>query len=174
MILSFLCGGVTNFKYIMKHWYVLYTKPRNEKKVTERLSTDGFEIYCPLIKTLRQWSDRKKKVQVPMFPSYIFARVSMQERHLLLQDPGILNFVFWLGEPAIVRENEMEAIRKIAESGDEIQVEGSGFEKGQFVQIPEGPFKGLTGVINKLDSRKVIVFVEQLGCMVSFKYKLGT
>ena len=154
----------------MKSWHVLYTKPRNEKKVAERLTENDFEVYCPLIKTLRQWSDRKKKVQVPMFPSYIFCCVDDTERHLLLQDPGILNFVFWLGKPAIVRDEEIEAIKMIAASGDEIKVEGSGFEKGQFVDIPTGPFKGMSGVIDKLDSRKIIVYVEQLGCMVSFKY----
>jgi transcription antitermination factor NusG len=69
-----------------------------------------------------------------------------------------------------VRDEEMKAIQRIAEAGEEIHVAGSGFEKGQFVEIPEGAFKGLTGRIDKLDSRKVIVFVEQLDCMVSFKY----
>lgn len=157
-------------KYLMKQWHVLYTKPRSEKKVTERLSKKGFDVYCPLVKTVRQWSDRKKKVQIPMFTSYIFASTDEKERQLLLHDPGVLNFVFWLGKPAIVRDSEMNAIKKIAESGDEITVEGVKMEKGQFVTIPEGPFKGLTGRIDKLDSRKVIVFVEQLDCMVSFRY----
>lgn len=154
----------------MKQWHVLYTKPRSEKKVTERLSKKGFDVYCPLVKTVRQWSDRKKKVQIPMFTSYIFASTDEKERQLLLHDPGVLNFVFWLGKPAIVRDSEMNAIKKIAESGDEITVEGVKMEKGQFVTIPEGPFKGLTGRIDKLDNRKVIVFVEQLDCMVSFRY----
>ena len=153
-------------------WHVLYTKPRNEKKVVERLSQNGFEVYCPLVKTLRQWSDRKKKVQIPMFPSYIFAFTNEAERQQLLMDPGVLNFVFWLGKPAIVRDHEMEAIKQIAESGEDVHVAGSGFEKGQFVEIPEGPFKGLTGTVNKLDKRKVIVYVQQLDCMVSFKYKV--
>ena len=157
----------------MKNWHALYTKPRNEKKVAERLSENEFEVFCPLIKTVRQWSDRKKKVQVPMFPSYIFACVNEADRHELLKDPGILNFVFWLGKPAVVRDEEMAAIKTIAEGGDDIRVTGSGFEKGQFVRIPEGPFKGLTGTVNKLDSRKVIVYVEQLDCMVSFKYTIG-
>ena len=125
-----------------------------------------------MIKTLKQWSDRKKKVQIPMFPSYIFAHTSEHERHQLLMDPGVLNFIFWLGKPAIVRDEEMEALKKIAESGEDIHVAGSGFEKGQFVEIPEGPFRGLTGIIDNVDSRKVIVFVEQLDCMVSFKYKV--
>jgi transcriptional antiterminator RfaH len=154
----------------MKQWHVLYTKPRNEKRVVERLSSKGYEVYCPLIKTLRQWSDRKKKVQVPMFPSYIFAYTNEAERTELLMDPGVLNFVFWLGKPAVVRDAEMTAIRNIATSGEDVHVAGGGFEKGQQVTIEEGPFKGLTGKIDKLDGRKVIVFVEQLDCMVSFKY----
>ena len=129
-------------------------------------------MFCPLIKTVRQWSDRKKKVQVPMFPSYIFCRISAQERHLLLQDPGVLNFVFWLGEPAIVREEEIDAIKTIADIGEEILVESNHLEQGKEVKIPDGPFKGLMGRVDKIDNRKVMVFVEQLGCMVSFKYKV--
>jgi transcription antitermination factor NusG len=72
----------------------------------------------------------------------------------------------------VVRDAEMKAIMKIAEAGDEIRVEGVRLEKGQQVTIPEGPFKGLIGKVDKLDSRKVIVFVEQLDCMVSFRYKV--
>lgn len=155
-----------------RQWLVLYTKPRNEKKVTQRLTEQGFEMYCPLIRTLKQWSDRKKKVQIPMFPGYIFAHVNELERSQILFDQGVLNYVYWLGKPAVVRDKEMEAIMQIAESGEDIKVESSGLEKGQMVEIPEGPFKGLTGVIDKLDSRKVIVFVEQLDCMVSFHYTL--
>jgi transcription antitermination factor NusG len=153
-----------------RKWYALYTKPRNEKKVAERLSKQGYEMYCPLVKTLRQWSDRKKKVHVPMFPSYIFCRINEIERHQLLMDPGVLNFVFWLGKPAEVREEEIEAIRKISNHGDEIKVEANRLEKGQFVKIPEGPFRGLTGKVDSVDKRKVQVYVEQLDCIVSFKY----
>ena len=155
-----------------RHWYVLYTKPRNEKKVTGRLQDQGIEAYCPLIRTLKQWSDRKKKVQIPMFSGYVFVNVDEKERLLTLQDPGVMNFIFWLGKPAIIRDNEIEAIKKIATSGDEIKVEGGRFEKGKAVTIPDGPFKGMAGVVDKLDKRKVIVYVEQLACMVSFKYKI--
>lgn len=155
----------------MNNWYAVYTKPRSEKKVTERLSYSGFEIYCPLIKTLRQWSDRKKKVQVPMFPGYVFVRVSENERSLILQDSGVLNYVYWLGKPAVVRDNEIDAIKEIAENGEEININSDTFEVGKLVKIPGGPFKGMTGRVDKLDKRKLIVLVEQLGCMVSFKYK---
>lgn len=156
----------------MSDWYAVYTKPRSEKKVAERLSGRGFEVYCPLIKTMRQWSDRKKKVQLPMFPGYAFVRVEEAKRPEILQDQGVLNFVFWLGKPAVVRENEIDAIREIAANGNEINIQNDPFEIGQLVTIPEGPFKGMTGKVDKLDKRKIIVLVEQLGCMVSFKYKI--
>ena len=156
----------------MKNWYAVYTKPRSEKKVTERLSDSGFEMYCPLMKTMRQWSDRKKKVQLPMFPGYVFVYVEENERSLILQDSGVLNFVFWLGKPAVIRDNEIEAIKKIAENGEEINISAEAFEIGRLVIIPEGPFKGMTGKVDKLDKRKIIVLVDQLGCMVSFKYKV--
>ena len=64
----------------MINWYVIYTKPRSEKKVAERLSEDGVEVYCPMIKTIRQWSDRKKKVLLPMFPGYVFVHVSLMDK----------------------------------------------------------------------------------------------
>ncbi|MCK5278093.1 MAG: UpxY family transcription antiterminator [Cyclobacteriaceae bacterium] len=156
----------------MKNWYAVYTKPRSEKKVTERLSDSGFEMYCPLMKTMRQWSDRKKKVQLPMFPGYVFVYVEENERSLILQDSGVLNFVFWLGKPAVIRDNEIEAIKKIAENGEEINISAEAFEIGRLVIIPEGPFKGMTGKVDKLDKRKIIVLVDQLGCMVSFRYKV--
>ncbi|MCG8306758.1 MAG: UpxY family transcription antiterminator [Cytophagales bacterium] len=153
------------------NWYALHTRPRNEKKVTERLAEQGFEVFCPLIKTLRQWSDRKRKVQVPMFPSYIFCRITEKDRNRLLQDPGVMNFVFWLGKPAVVREEEIAAIKKISEIGEEVRVASERLKKGKQVKISEGPFKGLTGKVDKIDNRKVIVWIEQLGCMVRFKYK---
>ena len=154
----------------MKNWYVLYTKPRNEKKSTERLTKSGFEIYCPLIRTLKQWSDRKKHVSVPMFPSYIFVQIDEAERKDVLRDQGVLNYVFWLGKPAMIRDNEIEAIKKIENQGSEIRVKGGKPEKGQMVEIPEGPFKGMIGKVDKVDRTKVLLYIEQLGCVVQFKY----
>ncbi len=159
---------INNTSY--KNWHVLYTKPRNEKKVAERLEKDGYEIFCPLVRTLRQWSDRKKKVSVPMFPSYVFARVDEKERLEIVKDPGVSHFIFWLGKPAIVREYEIQAIKKIEEHGEEITVEHNGLEKGQRMEITEGPFKGLVGMVDKVDKRKVFVYIEQLDSKVSFKY----
>jgi transcription antitermination factor NusG len=154
-----------------QNWYVLYTKPRSEKKSSDRLLQEGYEVYCPLIKTMRQWSDRKKKVSLPMFPSYIFIHIDEKSRQEPLRDPGVMNYIYWLGKPAIVREEEIKAIREIENQGSDIVVQGSGFERGQFIEIPDGPFKGLAGTVDKVDNRKVLVYIEQLGCIVQFYYK---
>ena len=90
-----------------RQWLVIYTKPKNEKTVSERLSSNGIEVYCQIVETVRQWSDRKKKIKVPLFTSYVFVRVQEKQRTEILQDPGVMNFVFWLGKPAVVRDSEM-------------------------------------------------------------------
>lgn len=151
-------------------WFVIYTKPRSEKKVAERLNKNGIEAYCPLVKTLRVWSDRKKKVKVPMFTSYVFVRINEVDRYQVLEDPGVLNFVFWLGKPATVKDREIEAIKKISEGGEEVDVANVTFEKGQVVEIPDGPFRGLTGKIIDLSKNVIMVYIEQLGCKIQFKY----
>ena len=121
---------------------------------------------------MRQWSDRKKKVQIPMFPSYIFIYINEKNRQLPLRDPGIIKYVYYASQPAIIRNIEIQAIKEIENAGSDIKVVGSGFEKGQFIEIPDGPFKGMTGVVDKFDARKVLVYVEQLGCIVQFYYQL--
>jgi transcriptional antiterminator RfaH len=153
----------------MKEWYVLYTKPRNEKKVDERLHEKGFETYCPVIFTIKQWSDRKKKVMLPMFPSYIFIKVEEHQRVQVLSDPGVLNFVFWQGEPAKVRPIEIYAIKKIAEEGQSIQVESNQLNLGENLVIPNGPFKGLIGIVDAINDKIITITLKPLGCVVKFQ-----
>lgn len=156
-----------------RKWYVAYTKPRNEKKVAERLTSYGYEVYCPIVKTLKQWSDRKKTVRLPMFTSYIFALLNENERQEVIQDPGILNFVHWQGTPAIVRDSEIESIRKIESYGLEIEVSEIQPVKGELVVITEGPFKRLTGEVRKIDKNRLSVWIEALKSLVTFNYEIS-
>ncbi|TRX50212.1 UpxY family transcription antiterminator [Fulvivirga sp. M361] len=156
-----------------KSWYVAYTKPRNEKKVTERLTSRDFEVYCPLIKVLKQWSDRKKMVSMPMFTSYIFVRLMEPERKKVLHDPGVLNFVYWQGEPATLRETEIDSIRKIEQNGLEIHVSGDRPNHGEPVIITEGVFKGLSGEVRRIDKNRLSVWVESIKSLVTFTYELN-
>ena len=154
----------------VKNWYAIYTKPRNEKKVTERLLAKGLDMYCPLYETYRQWSDRKKKVKLPMFTSYIFAHVSITDFDAVRKDPGVLNFVYWLGKPAIITDWEIENIRRITGLGTDIVVESYQLKQGDQVTIKEGPFKGLCGSIEESKETKLTVYIEQLACKIMFNY----
>jgi len=93
-------------------WHVLYTKPRNEKKVAERLSDAGYSVYCPLQKVRRQWSDRVKVVEEPLFKGYLFIKIEEKIRDEVFSFPGTVRYLFWLRRPAVVREEEIHTIQK--------------------------------------------------------------
>ena len=98
------------------HWYVLITKPRAEKKVVQRLLDINLEVYCPVKIEMRQWSDRKKRVEVPILPSMVFVRLTDSQRSLVFDVSGVVRYLFWLGEPAIVRELEIETLKEALDS----------------------------------------------------------
>src|ERR1700712_1703924 len=91
-------------------WYAVYTKPRWEKKVAGILEENGIEYYCPLNKVVKQWSDRKKVVMEPIFKSYVFVRVPEKEKWDLRKIVGIINFVYWLGKPARIKDDDIHTI----------------------------------------------------------------
>src|SRR5580698_5536039 len=105
-----------------KKWYVIYTKPRWEKKVYSRLREKGLESYCPLNKVRKKWSDRLKIVEEPLFKSYVFIHISEEDIPQVRMVNGVLNFVYWLGKPAIVRTTEIESIKKFLNEYDDVEV----------------------------------------------------
>src|SRR5690606_20682493 len=108
------CRGLINFaaKDEVMPWFVLYTKPRAEKKTAEQLARMGVEVYCPVVRTMRQWSDRKKKVDIPLFSSYLFVNLTEEERNVVFRASGVVRYLFWLGKPAVVRQEEIDTIRE--------------------------------------------------------------
>ncbi|GHB43981.1 UpxY family transcription antiterminator [Mongoliitalea lutea] len=131
-------------------WYVLYTTSRAEKKVAQRLREKGLEVYLPIIEELRQWSDRKKKVQKALFNGYLFVKTSRANLWESLQVPGAVKFVHFAGEHATVREEEIETIQRILETGVAVETESGEIEKGQQVKIVGGALEGMEGeCINK-------------------------
>ena len=152
----------------------IYSKPRSEKKVAERLTRNNIEVYCPLQTTLRQWSDRKKKVQVPIFPSYVFVHVQESERITVLSDPSVLNFVYHLGKPAIIRDKEMEILMQFLDddnSYEEISIHQ--YEKGDKVDIIAGPFKEHRAEVDEVNKSQVTLLLESLGMVVKIKTKIN-
>lgn len=147
-----------------KNWYAAYTKPRWEKKVSKLLQQRGVECWCPLKKTVKQWSDRKKVVEEPLFTSYVFVHVSDQEKSAVLMTDGILNFVYYVGKPAIIREQEIEIIKKyLAEKEATISVQSlNSLDENTRIKVNHGVFMDTTGTVLKTGKKKVFVKLESL------------
>lgn len=146
-------------------WYALYTNPRQEKKVASRLQQIGVEVYCPLIIQVRQWSDRKKKVEVPLLPSYVFVKLNSNERDRVFQVSGVVRYLYWLGQPAVIRETEIEIMRNWLQD-TVTSFEVIGIQPGSLYEIPSGPFMGQHGVVTEVEKHQLILVLEQLGVKI--------
>jgi len=146
----------------------VYTQPRSEKKVNERLEETGIETYLPLRKTKRQWSDRVKLVELPLIPSYVFVRCRESERREILQTDGVLNFVFYRGRPAIIRDEEMERMWSFLAEYDrlDMDLEVVHLEPGQKVKVDAGPLEGKKGEVVHVKDNRVSIVLESLGMQI--------
>ena len=141
----------------MEHWYAIYTKPRHEKKVNDRLLEKKMEVFLPLITQVKQWKDRKKKVEEPLFKSYIFARFDYKFRHRILETDGVVKIVNFFGEPAVVPDWQIDALRSVIRIPEKIRLENY-LKPGELVEVTAGPFKGMKGTVKSLrgETRLVI------------------
>jgi len=148
-----------------KRWYAVYTRPRWEKKSDGILLRKGIMSWCPTQKVERYWTDRKKIIEDPLFRSYVFVNINEEDRVNVLMTEGIINFVYYLGEPAIIRDEEIENIKKYLSEKDAkislISIEG--FKEDTLVTINHGVFMNNTGTVIKGGKKKVYVRLESLG-----------
>lgn len=151
------------------HWYALYTKPRWEKKVAKELEELGFTTYCPMVTEVRQWSDRKKKVTFPLFKSYVFIKLSEKERHVVFQVPGVVQYLYWLGKPAVVREAEIETIRTWLEDDRVEDIEVNHLSAGDKLIISKGAFKGREAIISEVGNKRLRLLLKSLNMVVSVR-----
>ena len=150
-----------------KNWYVLYTKPRHEKKVAERLSEARYTTYCPLFKVKRQWSDRTKVVEEPLFHSYIFIHIEDHKREEVFTFPGTVRYIFWLRKPAVVRPIEIEAIQKWLGHYDHGSLEVEDITPGALVRITSGQFMNEEAILLDQSRNKAVVQLKVLGIQLS-------
>ena len=149
-------------------WFVIYTKSRNEKKVAELLQKNGVEVFCPLVKLKKNWSDRSKIVETPLFNSYVFVKLSEKDRNVVFNVPGVIRYVFWLKKPALARDSEIEKLKSVLhETMDSFTIEN--YQIGDTVKISEGVFKGLDGVIEKQSNNKLHVILENVGIKITLQ-----
>jgi len=147
-----------------KKWFALYTKPRWEKKVSNVLDGKGVESWCPLKRTEKQWSDRKKIVEEPLFASYVFVHIDDKEKPAVLMTDGILNFVYHIGKPAVIRDKEIEIIKRfLLEKDASISVQSlQSLDRNTRIKVDHGIFMDTTGTVVKGGKKKVFVKLESL------------
>ena len=147
-------------------WYALYVHSRAEKKVHTRLLAMGYESYLPMVVKMKKWSDRMKKVEEPLFKSYLFVRADERKYYEVVEIPGVTRFVSFEKKPVIVPENQIIAIKKYCDDYVESEDELKSFElhEGQLVRITSGPMTGLTGRLAPImNKRRLVVYIESVG-----------
>ena len=147
-------------------WFVLYTKPNFELKVTEGINTLGINAYCPTFTQIKHYSDRKKKIQKPLLPSYVLVQLSEEDRPKVFSIPGVVRYLFWLGKPAVVREEEIDLLKKnLTGIFDEARI--SKLSIGKEYTIPSGPLKGQSGTVIDVLKNKLRLELPSLGLFVT-------
>lgn len=158
----------------MNKWFAFYTKSRQEKKVRDILQRRGFEVFLPLQKTVRQWSDRKKKVEVPLFNSYVFVSVPEHQIPEILQVPGVAWSIRHNNSPAFLRDQEYELIQRFLATGLHLEVmPQTRFEEGDKVLVADGPLKGATGRVAAKYPDRLMVWLETLGQAIRVEIEPG-
>jgi transcription antitermination factor NusG len=146
-----------------RRWYVVYTKPRWEKKVYRLFEERGIEAYCPLNRVRKKWSDRIKWVDEPLFKSYVFVSVAEDDLSEIRLVNGVVNFVYWLGKPAVVKDKEIEIIRKFLNEYEDVRVEPVELKKDTKVTIRKGVLMDKEAKVMKVLNNRVQVVIESIG-----------
>jgi transcription antitermination factor NusG len=150
-----------------KKWYVVYTKPRWEKKIALLLTDKEIEHYCPLNKVTKQWSDRKKIVVEPLFKGYIFVCPNKTDKWDIKKIPGILNYVHWLGKPALVKESEINTIKKFLHEFTDVAVSKQKLLQHEAVRIKQGLMMNYKGIVLEVNGNKVKVKIDSMGLILT-------
>jgi transcription antitermination factor NusG len=147
-----------------KKWYTLYTKPRWEKKVNLLLTEKGIETYCPLNKVKRKWSDRIKTIDEPLFKSYVFVKVDDDDRSNVRLTNGVVNFVYWNRKPAVVKEKEIETIKRFLNDYENVGIRPIELAVNQLVTFTNGTIMDLQARVLDVRKKEVKVAINSLGC----------
>ena len=143
-------------------WYVVYTLPRWEKKVASILTQKEIENYCPTNKVEKQWSDRKKIVNEPLFKGYVFIRIKENVKWDIKNIPGIINYVYWLGKPAKVKQTEIDIIKMFLKEFQNVEVSEI-IEVNKRVSVKQGVLMNYHGMVLQAMGNKVKVLINSMG-----------
>ncbi len=145
------------------NWYAGYTYPKAEKKVSNKLTDLGIESFLPLHTVVRQWSDRKKKLEVPLFPNYVFVKVSINNMHLLNHVKQLVHIVEFENKPIVIKDKEIDKIKIALAEKHDVESTSFSIECGNKVRVIDGAFSGLEGLLIRVDDKsRLLVRIEAL------------
>jgi transcription antitermination factor NusG len=145
-----------------RHWYVVHTSSRHEKTVARQLGECQIEFFLPLYHSVRRWKDRSKQLDLPLFPGYVFTKVTPRQRMRVLSFPGVARFVSFGVQAVTVPENEIETLREGLDQG--VYAEPHSFlQIGRKVRVIRGPLAGMEGFLSrKKDRLRVVISVNAI------------
>jgi transcriptional antiterminator RfaH len=144
-------------------WYAVYTRPRAEKQVLQRLVEAEIETFLPLQRTYRMWSDRKKLIEKPLLSSYIFVNINNHDFPKVYKTNGVVKFVTFEGTPASIPQKQIDNLRLLINSDAEIEISSEKFGPGDNVEVIYGSLVGLTGELIKIGSKnRVVIRIDRL------------
>ena len=147
-----------------RKWFAIYVKSRSEKKVLKLLEDIGIESFLPLITRVKQWSDRKKKVEEPLFRSYLFVNISLSDYYTVLNVNGVVKFITFEKKPVPVPDNQIIAIKKYLNDTELHSIDYEDFKEGELVRIKSGQMKDLIGRFVKINGKhRIIIDIEAVG-----------
>ena len=157
-----ISGEIDDFGMRVPRWYALYTNPRHEKVVAWQLKERCVENFLPLYRTWHRWKDRRKQVDLALFPGYVFVRIEEQNKLEVLKTPGAVNLVSFNGKLAALPEAEISALRNALDN--EVCAEPCPYLRaGRKVRVVRGPMAGAEGILTrKKDKYRVVISVEVL------------
>lgn len=148
---------------LSRKWLAVYTRPRWEKKVDQLFREKGLESYCPLNKVRRKWSDRIKVVEEPLFKSYVFVKVNDADRSNVRMTTGAINFVYWNGKPAVIKEREITAIKRFLNEYENVEARPMDIKVSQRVRVTNGTLMDMEGKVLAVRHKTAKVAIDSLG-----------
>lgn len=150
-------------------WYALYTKPRHEKKVEQQLLEKEITAFLPMVKSLRQWKDRRKWVEMPLFTGYVFININLKNKIEALQTHGVVKMISFGGVPAAIPDWQIEQLKKVISQPETLRLEQY-LKEGDTVEIIEGPLKGIKGYLREVRGEtRVAILIDGIYQSASFE-----
>jgi transcription antitermination factor NusG len=146
----------------VSQWYAAYTSPRHEKYVARQLDERSIDSFLPLYRAMRRWKDRRKQIELPLFPGYVFVHFDLQQRLRILGLPGVVRLVSFNGQPATLPEQDMDTLRR----GLDLQIYAEPhpyLRVGRKVRVVHGPMAGAEGIlVRKKDKFRLVISLEAI------------